>query len=90
MLSKLLKAVAEFYSMDPTTAGIVQAYLPQRGSYYASVVRYHRCHGEMKEVIAKTEAGTPELAVEELSRAWLNRIGRSPAIDDLVLAIKAV
>lgn len=84
MLSTLMQAVAQYYSEDETTAGLVMAWLPDRASYYVSVCRYRGAFGAGKQVIACTTANTVEEAINQVTPIWLKNIGKSRSLEELI------
>jgi hypothetical protein len=77
----LARAVGEFYSSDPTGAGVTTAWLPSKEQWYMSVVRYHGSYASQKEVVCSSLHTDPEECLDDLSRKWLICIGRGKAVD---------
>jgi len=76
VLGALLPALSAYYTDSYLAPGVVIAYLPQKGQFYASVARYPRGpHGECSSRVVhnKIFADTLEELITKLAHGWYNQ-----------------
>ena len=96
LLQTLAQAVSEFYSRDPTGAGLTVAYLRSEQAWYISVCRYRAAFAEDKEVICSEQHANLDQCVQAVTTAWreitnreierrIKNAERSKKMNDLLL-----
>jgi hypothetical protein len=67
LLSVFLKALTEYYPHDAQAPGLVLAWIPTRGNFYASIARYP---DRDKRIVKSAFGDTPEEAVKNTISLW--------------------
>lgn len=71
VLSALLPALSAYYTDSYLAPGIVIAYLPEKGRFYASIARYPR--GQGRVVHNRIFADSLEELIIGMAKGWYNR-----------------
>lgn len=66
--------VAETYKGDPSGAGVVLAFIPNKAQFYGSVCRYTQAGGKGKEVVSRAYGATASGCMQALAAAWRARV----------------
>ncbi len=79
----LLQALAEQYSKDSTTPGLVISYLSDKNLYYVSICRYEG-YMSAKKVLCKSEETTLTLALLELIKLWAPETNKLSKLNEYI------
>lgn len=71
VLGALLPALSAYYTDSYLAPGIVIAYLPDKGKFYASIARYPK--GQNRVVHNKVYADNLEELIVKMAKGWYNR-----------------
>jgi len=88
LLTTATRALVELYPADRTKPGLVLAWIPEKGKFYASFVRYEN-GGSGKEVLAKSYGETLEAAIEGVICDWRDSTPAAREMARLAMSMKS-
>jgi len=80
----LCQSVTKFYETDPTTAGVITSWLPDKQKWYFSVVRFRQRYGRNKQVVCSAMSDHFDRGLKTVAKKWLDAthdveiVGRDP------------
>jgi hypothetical protein len=75
LTAALNQAISHYYRNDPSTPSLISSYLPKKGEWYFSIVRYSRKFGTGKIVVLSNKGSDYVEGLRTLAANWMQSIG---------------